>query len=115
MNTITELDAGNRNLKDPQVRNVGRGGSFDALSESERAFLARVRAACAQNPKRMIREFIRLGFDVLTNGGRNGHYRLRHELTGSRVFPFGSSPSDRRFGLNFVREVRWAILARRCA
>ena len=107
--------AGNGNQKDPQTRGIGSRDSFEALSESERTFLKSVRAVFAhQNPKRIIREFVCLGFEVIT-GGRNGHYRLRHDLTGSRIFPFGSSPSDSRYGLNFVREVRWAILARRCA
>ncbi len=115
MNTTTERDAGNGFQKAPQTRDIESWVSFEALSELERGFLKSVRAVFAhQNPKRIVRELNRLGFDVIT-GGRNGHYRLRHELTGSRIFPFGSSPSDRRFGLNFVREVRWAILARRCA
>ena len=115
MSTTTEQDAGNGFQKDPQTRDIENWVSFEALSESERTFLTRVRAAFAhQNPRRIIREFIRLGFDVIP-GGRKGHTRLRHSLTGSRIFPFGSSPSDSRYGLNFVREVRWAILARRCA
>ncbi len=114
MNT-TEKIAGNGVSKDSQTREIGSKVSFETLSESERTFIMRVRSVFTnQNPKRIVKELCRLGFEVLT-GGRNGHYRLRHELTGSRVFPFGSSPSDRRFGLNFVREVRWAILARRCA
>ena len=67
-----------------------------------------VGTACAS---RALKKLVgRLGF-TLHPVSRSGHYRLLHPLMGGRAIPFGSSPSDHRWQLAFLQQVRAAIRA----
>ena len=90
-----------------------RNLSVADLNADEREFLARTRNIVQSNanPSRAVRRLVKIGFRIETVS-KNGHYRLSHEFMGAIKVTFGSSPSDIRYALNFVREVRYAVYLR---
>lgn len=83
------------------------------MSENQiKHFLTAVRRAVTgtANPRRVLTLLRGLGF-VEVPGGRCGHHGLRHSLTGGCKLTLGSSPSDNRWALNFVSQVRHAVWA----
>ena len=54
-----------------------------------------------------VNKLVRLGFAVES---RKGHYYLRHPEVRGRL-SLGSSPSDRRWQLNFLRELKYMLAA----
>lgn len=61
-----------------------------------------------RNTHRLLAKLRTLGFEILA-GGRSGHHHVRHPLLGRHKLTLGSSPSDVRWPLNFVREFRHAV------
>ena len=95
---------------DPQKRDSGEV-SFSTLPLVAKQLIHDCRTAVTahSNPKRALNELIRLGFSTM-KGGKNGHHRLAHPLLGAARLSLASSPSDRRWTLGFVRELRYAAL-----
>ena len=61
-----------------------------------------------KNHMKVIRKLKGIGFKEV-NGGKSGHYYFTHERLGNYKACIGSSVSDSRWGLNFVRDVRHAM------
>lgn len=74
------------------------------------AAVRRVVVGTSSAPKALKKLCSKLGFTT-HKVSKSGHYRLMHPLFGGRSIPFGSSPSDYRWQLAFVQQVRSAIRA----
>ena len=82
--------------------------------ERELIFMTRSILKTTENQSKALKKLIKIGFRLATVS-KNGHVRIGHSLMGGAFIPLGSSPSDRRFALNFIRGLKRAILLRRVA
>ena len=93
-----------------------RSLSVVELTNAEREILGETRhiVQSTKNSSHAVARLRKIGYRVEAVGEK-GHYRVSHRITGNIKFSLGSSPSDRRFALNFIREIKHAILARHVA
>ena len=99
-----------------KIKIMKRSLSAAELTNDEREILGKTRhiVQSATNSSHAVARLRKIGYRVEAVGEK-GHYRVSHRITGNIKFSFGSSPSDRRFALNFIREIKHAILARHVA
>jgi hypothetical protein len=78
---------------------------------SDEEFLYEIKRIVANGEKnhmKVIRKLKELGFKEV-GGGKRGHYFFTHRRLGNYKACIGSSVSNSRWGLNFVREIRHAM------
>ena len=82
---------------------------------NDKEFLNEVKRIVGNGDKnhiKILRKLRGLGF-VVGRGGKSGHMHLTHPRLGGYKATIGSSESCPRWGLNFVSQLRHAMVSRR--